>query len=56
MPIIPFRMESFELVAMAVHIGNDNKGHYVIYRRGDGPCWYLCNDDKIEKVILCSTL
>ncbi len=40
----------FNLLAVIVHIGTIDTGHYIVYVKGEGDLWYKCNDDWVTKV------
>ncbi len=43
------RRDTYDLIAVIMHSGQDNAGHYVSYVKKNDQ-WYLCNDERIQEV------
>jgi ubiquitin C-terminal hydrolase len=40
----------YELMAVAVHTGTIDGGHYIAYAKKDDGFWYCMNDERVGKV------
>ncbi|XP_065577577.1 uncharacterized protein LOC136038431 [Artemia franciscana] len=41
---------NYKAVAIAVHLGSVDAGHYLVYRRTPNCGWYRCNDSEVKEV------